>query len=144
MARQTLDEGTIVTVKLLPGLVVAALAGQREIKIRVLKLSHKIADLIDRRRFLALRETDQIFFGCGADCLSEVCRRQSELRTRSRTAQLDRIDIRPTRAEVLSILRFRQRRGKARGGINQSLSIILAKSFGEQLRSSPLRTESVI
>src|SRR2546421_6181981 len=103
MARQTLDEGTIVTVKLLPGLVVAALAGQREIKIRVLKFSHKIADLIDRRRFFARRETDQIFVGRGADCLSEVCRRQPKLRTRSSTARLERIDIRPTRAEVLSI-----------------------------------------
>ena len=70
MPRQTLDEGTIITVKLLPGMVVAALAGQREIKIRVLKLTHKISDLIDRRRFLALRETDQIFVGRGADCLS--------------------------------------------------------------------------
>src|SRR2546427_11409915 len=98
MPRQALDEGAIIAVKLLPGMVGAALAGQREIKIGVLELSGKIADLIDRRRFLALRETDQIFFGCGADCLSEVCRRQSELRTRSRTAQLDRIDIRPTRA----------------------------------------------
>src|SRR5437016_14547968 len=138
MARQAFDEGTIVTVKLLPGVVVAALARQREIKIGVLELSDKIADLIDRRHFLAPRETDQIFVGRGADCLSEVCRRQAELGTRSRTAGLDRLDIRPTRAEVLSILRFRQRRGKARSGINQSLSIILAKSFGEQLRSSPL------
>src|SRR2546430_1844084 len=125
-------------------MVVAALAGQGQIKIRVLQLSHKIADLIDGRRFLALRETDQIFVGRGADCLSKVCGGQSELRTRSSTDGLDRLDIRPTRAEVLSILRFRQGRGKACGGINQSLSIILAKSFGEQLRSRPLRTESVI
>src|SRR2546427_6838074 len=144
MPRQALDKGTIVTVKLLPRLVVATLAGQREIKIRVLKLSHKIADLIDRRHFLAVRETDQILVRRSADCPSEVCGGQAEVGTRSRTARLDRVDIRPTRAEVLSILRFKQRRGKALGGINQSLSIILAKSFGEQLRSSPLRTESVI
>src|SRR5436853_5245191 len=110
MPRQALDEGTIIAVKLLPGVVVAALAGQREIKIGVLQLSHKIADLIDRRRFLSLRETDQIFVGRGADCLSKVCGGQSELRTRSRTAGLDRLDIRPPRAEALSILRFRQRR----------------------------------
>src|SRR5437870_12500321 len=104
MPRQTLDEGSIVTVKLLPGMVVAALAGQREIKIGVLQLSHKIADLIDRRRFLALREPDQIFVGRGADCLSEVCRRQAELGTRGRRAGLDRLDTRPTPPERLSIL----------------------------------------
>src|SRR2546430_1794756 len=59
MPGQTLDEGTIVTVKLLPGMVVAALTGQREIKIRVLKLSHKISDLIDRRRLLASWSANQ-------------------------------------------------------------------------------------
>src|SRR3989442_6042775 len=144
MARQTLDEGTIVTVKLLPGVVVAALAGQREIKIRVLKLSHKIADLIDRRRFIARRETDQIFIGRGADCLSEVCRRHTELGTRSSTASLDRIDIRAARAKVLSILRFRPRRAKARSTINRNQSTIVVMRFGEIWRSSPLGYQSVM
>src|SRR5437588_12459980 len=106
MPRQTLDEGTIISVKLLPGVVVAALAGQREIKIRVVKLSHKFANLIDRGRFLAKRETNQIFVGRGADCRSEVCRRQAEVGAWSCTTRLDRVDIRPTRTEVLSILRF--------------------------------------
>src|SRR5207237_3782865 len=97
LPRQTFDKGTIITVKLLPGVVVAALAGQREIKIGVLKLSHKFANLIDRRRFFARRETNQIFVGRSADCRSEVCRRQAEVGTRGSTTRLDRIDIRPTR-----------------------------------------------